>query len=130
MGTIVIPDLFVSHPNTEILEALPDLMGSPYITLDPALRVAYFNALYFGLNQACGPGNPSSRAAYYKFLEAVPAWLSADSSSELDGHCAALTVSLFPKVPTSKLLIDRPLRHFTTSTTSLHTSFIAEPVIS
>lgn len=91
MGTIVIPDLFVSDPNTEILEALPDLMGSPYITIDPALRVAYFNALYFGLNHSRGPGNPSARVAYYKFLEAVPAWLSADSSSELDGHCAALT---------------------------------------
>ena len=94
MASIVIPGLFVVNPNIGILDHLPDLMNSPYVTIDPGLHVAYYNALFYGLQKVHGPGNHLSKAAYYKLLEVVPAWLNGPTNeTDLDGHCALLTVS-------------------------------------
>jgi hypothetical protein len=90
---MVIPDVFISHLNLDILEVLPDVVDSPYVNIEPAMRVAYYNCLYYGLHKLHGPGNDLSKAAYLKVLEVVPAWLSSATGTDLDGHTAALTVS-------------------------------------
>lgn len=98
MSSLIIPDFFLSNLNLDlgILEVLPDIANSPFINVDPAVRVIYYNALYYGLFKLRGPGNPQSLAAYYKVLEAVPAWLGAASRSDLDAPTAALTVNRSP----------------------------------
>jgi hypothetical protein len=97
MSSMIIPDIFISGLDLEILEILPDLMNSPYVQVDPAVRVAYYNALFYGLHKLHGPGNQISKVAYFKILQAVPDWLGAATGTDLDGHCATLTVS-FPPV--------------------------------
>ncbi|KAF2746452.1 hypothetical protein M011DRAFT_468543 [Sporormia fimetaria CBS 119925] len=89
--TMVVPDAFASGLDLSILEVLPDLIDSPYVKVDPAMRVAYYNALFYGLHSLRGPGNDLSKVAYLKLLESVPEWLEAATGTDLDGHCALLT---------------------------------------
>lgn len=113
IGNLIIPDIFLSSIDLDILTILPDIANSPYINLDPAMRVIYYNALYYGLSILHGPGTAPSLAAYYKVLEAVPAWLNGTDGTDLDGHTAALTVSMQSSPDQDRIadaVIDRPGR--------------------
>jgi hypothetical protein len=88
---MVVPDVFASSIDLELLRLLPDIIDSPYVNVDPGMYVMYYNALYYGLNDLRGPGDPVAQAMYLKLLEAVPAWLDTPADTELDGHTAALT---------------------------------------
>lgn len=94
--TLIIPDLLpemlISSLDLELIEVLPDLLNSPYVEVDPAMRVVYYNALFFGFHRLRGPGNEFSKLAYFKVLEAVPEWLTKATGTELDALCAAVTV--------------------------------------
>jgi hypothetical protein len=92
IASMIIPDIFISSLNLDILEYLPDLVNSPYVRVDPAIRVAYWNAIFYGLHKLHGPGNRKSKIAYLKLLDAVPEWLGGATGTDLDGHCATLTV--------------------------------------
>ncbi|CAO2650629.1 Nn.00g019210.m01.CDS01 [Neocucurbitaria sp. VM-36] len=91
MSTMVVPDIFTASLDIKLFYALPDIVDSPYINIDPGVRVMYYNALYYGLQQTRGPGGPLVQSAYMKVLEAVPAWLEASTETAMDGHTAALT---------------------------------------
>ncbi|KAH7388650.1 hypothetical protein BKA66DRAFT_460438 [Pyrenochaeta sp. MPI-SDFR-AT-0127] len=91
MSTMVVPDIFTASLDINLLRTLPKIIDSPYINIDPGLRVMYYSALYYGLQQTRGPGSPLVQAAYRKVLEDVPAWLEASTGTDMDGHTAALT---------------------------------------
>lgn len=88
---MVVPDVFVSFLNIDLLSVLPDIMNSPFVNIEPVVGVMYYNALYYGLHKIHGPGSPLPLAAYYKLLEAVPAWLRTATGTDLDSATAALT---------------------------------------
>ncbi|KAF1993490.1 hypothetical protein P154DRAFT_582758 [Amniculicola lignicola CBS 123094] len=91
LGSMVVLELIVNSFELDILKALPDVINSPFVSIDPALRVLYYNGLFYGLHKMHGPGNEFSQGAYYKCLEAVPAWLDAATGSEMDIYAAAIT---------------------------------------
>jgi len=91
LGQMIVPDIFTTSIDLELLRVLPDIIGSPYVNIEPGMYVMYYNALYFGLNQIRGLGDAQAQGMYLKILEAVPAWLESDIVTEMDGHTAALT---------------------------------------
>jgi hypothetical protein len=91
LDDMVVPDIFTTSVDIELLRVLPDIINSPYINIEPGMYVMYYNALYYGLNQIRGPGDAQAQGMYLKILEAVPAWLESPVVTEMDGHTAALT---------------------------------------
>ncbi|KAF2740046.1 hypothetical protein EJ04DRAFT_483631 [Polyplosphaeria fusca] len=95
LSSLVVPEIFTAVPELKILRAIPNIIDSPYVNIDPTIRVLYYNALYYGLIQLHGYAEPRAQGAYFKCLEAVPAWLKATqkgiSRDGLDIHTAALT---------------------------------------
>lgn len=91
MDALVIPDAFSGALDLVLLRSLPNIIGSPYVTLDPGVHVMYFAALHYGLNQLRGPGHTMTQAAYLKALEHVPAWLESSTETDMDGYTAAMT---------------------------------------
>jgi hypothetical protein len=93
LSTIVAPDIFTAENDLRILRALPNIIDSPYVNVEPTVQVLYYNAIYYGLVQLRGPKDPRIRGAYFKVLEAVPPWLRATadgvSRDGLDAHTAA-----------------------------------------
>jgi hypothetical protein len=91
MSAMVVPGIFASSKiDVNLLRALPEVIDSPYVRIDPGMRVMYYNALYYGLLQTHGPGGLLTTKAYMKVLESVPAWLESNQM-DMDGHTAALT---------------------------------------
>jgi hypothetical protein len=90
MGDMVVPDIFTTTIDFDLLKMLPDIINSPYVNIEPGMYVLYFNALYYGLTHLRGLGDPVAQGMYLKILEAVPAWLESPGDTELDGHTAAL----------------------------------------
>ena len=82
----------------EVLHVMPEIISSPYIDIDPCIRVLYYNALYYGLYKRHGPGNDLAQTAYYKLLESVPAWLAVAKGTNLDIGTAGITVSLYSHI--------------------------------
>jgi hypothetical protein len=78
-------------PDVDSLYSFPELVRSPYVTLDPGLHVLYYNAMFYGLYQLYGPNDARTPAAYRKVLDSVPAWLAAQPEKDLDGWTAAVT---------------------------------------
>ena len=92
MRAMVVPDWFAPNMiDLELLRAITDIIDSPYVNIDPGVRVMYFNALYYGLEESEGPGGDLAAKAYMKVLESVPAWLESTTEASSDGPTAALT---------------------------------------
>lgn len=92
MDAMAVPGVFAfSMIDVKFLRALPEIIDSPYVSIKTGTRVLYHNALYYGLLQELGQGNPLTTKAYMKILESVPAWLEDPDGTDLDGHIAALT---------------------------------------
>jgi hypothetical protein len=91
INNLVLPEIFAVPIDVELLRVLPDITKSPYVNVDPGMWVMYYNALYYGLLQIRGPGDPVAQGMYLKVLEAVPVWLEGSTDTDLDGHTAALT---------------------------------------
>ncbi|KAF2120436.1 hypothetical protein BDV96DRAFT_266195 [Lophiotrema nucula] len=93
LSDLVIPDLFTASAmeDLELLHLLPSIIDSPYVNVEPAARVLYYNALYYGLIKLRGVANPLARKAYFKALESVPLWLETSKASDLDIMTACLT---------------------------------------
>lgn len=90
MGSMIVPDIFTTTIDFELLKVLPDIIKSPYVKIEPGMYVLYFNGLYYGLTHLRGLGDPVAQGMYLKILEAVPAWLESPGDTEIDGHTAAL----------------------------------------
>jgi hypothetical protein len=87
LNMMVVPDIFPPGVlNINLLRALPDVIDSPYVHIDPGQRVMYYNALYYGLPHVRGPGDALTTKAYAKVLESVPAWLEAPNETGMDGY--------------------------------------------
>lgn len=91
MDTLVIPGIFASAMDLDLLRSLPDIISSPYVRLDPGIHVIYYAALHYGLHQTRDPGHAMTQAAYLKLLEHVPAWLESATETDMDGYTAALS---------------------------------------
>jgi len=90
-NNMVLPDFAPTMLDKNLLLALPAIFSSPYVNVDPVLKVLYYNALFYGLQETRPPGGRVVRTAYLKLLEAVPAWLDAPSGRSMDAFTAALT---------------------------------------
>ncbi|KAF2032544.1 hypothetical protein EK21DRAFT_98927 [Setomelanomma holmii] len=91
IATMIVPDTFAIPLDFDFLRLIPDIVKSPYVNIEPGMYVMYYNALYYGLMQLRGLGDPIAQAMYFKVLETVPAWLETPDLTDLDGHIAALT---------------------------------------
>ncbi|KAF2866738.1 hypothetical protein BDV95DRAFT_583707 [Massariosphaeria phaeospora] len=91
VNALVVPDIFLICINMDVLRAIPDIIESPYVNVDPGIRILYYNALYYGIHKVRGAKTPLAQAAYRKVLETVPSWLESSAGGDLDGHTAALT---------------------------------------
>ena len=96
---LLIPNMFSFSAQFEVLNIMPDIIDSPYINIDPCVRVLYYQALYYGLYKLHGPGNKHAQAAYYKVLESVPVWLAEATGTVLDVCTATLIVGHSPFHP-------------------------------
>lgn len=88
---MIMPDTFTLAIDVKLLMTLPEIIDSPYISIEPGVRVMYYTALYYGLQHLHGSSDTLTGKAYMKVLDTVPAWLGASTDSVLDGHTAALT---------------------------------------
>ncbi|KAH8723455.1 hypothetical protein GQ44DRAFT_741061 [Phaeosphaeriaceae sp. PMI808] len=88
---MVVPEIFAIPIDVELLRIIPSIMKSPYVNIDPGVYVMYYNAIYYGLHQMRGPGDPVAQGMYLKVLEAIPKWLDASGDTDMDGHTAALS---------------------------------------
>lgn len=91
VSSLVVPDVIAVPFDIKLLRSLPDIIDSPYINIDPGMHVIYYNALWYGINDIRGQGDPVAHTIYLKVLEAVPAWLEHPAESDLDGHTAEMT---------------------------------------
>ncbi|KAF2131498.1 hypothetical protein P153DRAFT_365077 [Dothidotthia symphoricarpi CBS 119687] len=91
MGTMVVPDIFATALDVNLIRMLPDIVDSPYVRVDPSAYVMYYNAVHYGLYQLRGPGDARTQEAYLSLLRAVPTWLDANTETDMDGYTAALT---------------------------------------
>ncbi|KAI8936434.1 hypothetical protein NX059_006841 [Plenodomus lindquistii] len=90
MNVMVVPDIFATAIDVKLLMTLPNIVDSPFISIEPGILVMYYTALYYGLQHRHGPGDVVTGKAYMRVLDTVPAWLGAATNSVLDGHTAAL----------------------------------------
>ena len=91
MDICTVPGIGTVVLDINLLRTLPDIIDSPYVQVAPGMRVMYYNALQYGLEQTRGPQDAMSQRAYLKTLEAVPAWLDDPTETDVDGFAAALT---------------------------------------
>ncbi|KAL1791849.1 hypothetical protein ACET3X_009600 [Alternaria dauci] len=92
MSSMLVPDAFAnSIMDFGLLRALPEIIDSPFVNVDPGMRVMYYNAMYYGLQLTHGSGEDRTKKAYMKVLESVPAWLESSNDTSLDVHAAALS---------------------------------------
>ncbi|KAH7114295.1 hypothetical protein B0J11DRAFT_540609 [Dendryphion nanum] len=91
LDNILIPGLAGEFIDKEILYLMPSITDSPFIKIDPGMKVVYYNALYFSSHRVDGTGHKQAQAAYYLCLESVPAWLDSATGSLMDCQIAALT---------------------------------------
>lgn len=78
-------------PEKSSLYSFPEIVNSPYVTLDPSLHVLYYNAVFYGLHLLHGPRDARTQAAFGMILESVPLWLAAQSEKDLDCWTSQLT---------------------------------------
>ncbi|KAG9186952.1 hypothetical protein G6011_10060 [Alternaria panax] len=92
ISTMLVPDAFTdSLVDVGLLRALTEIIDSPFVNVDPGMRVMYYNAMYYGLQSMEGPGGDRTKKAYMKVLESVPAWLESPNDTSMDVHTAALS---------------------------------------
>lgn len=91
MDTLVVPGVFATTLDVNLLRSLPYIIGSPLVNIDPGVHVMYFAAIHYGLTQTRGTGHILAHTAYLKALEHVPAWLEAPTETDMDGYTAAIS---------------------------------------
>ncbi|KAI9375565.1 hypothetical protein BJX61DRAFT_118412 [Aspergillus egyptiacus] len=74
-----------------ILKALPRIFASPYVQVDPAMKVVYYCAVFFG--QCCGTPIEQSTIpqTYYKCMVMSRDWLKSATGTEMDLLAAMMT---------------------------------------
>lgn len=90
-SNMLLPDFDLGFLDVDVLRALPGVFHSPYVNIEPTMKVLYWNAIHYGLQEVRGFKDPLVQTAYLKFLEAVPAWLDSSSENVIDGYTASLS---------------------------------------
>jgi hypothetical protein len=102
----------------QLMKALPDIIDSPHISVDPAARLIYYNILFLG--RVLGPRNSASAAKnnYIKCLQSVPAWHQAAEGTLADVMAALIMVRCSRPLPRrsqllhiAQLILDNDGRH-------------------
>ncbi|KAF5843959.1 hypothetical protein GGP41_010754, partial [Bipolaris sorokiniana] len=107
-------DMFITLVNEKLIEAIPDLLESPHIYLDPAVLVVYYNVLYHGCvfgPKITGPLRAAdyTSALYVCCLRSLPLWQREATGTSTDLIAALLMVD-FP-FPYGKNLLRLMLTH-------------------
>lgn len=78
--------------DAQVLKALPRLLASPYVQVDPAMKVVYYCAIFFG--QSCGSPieQRTTPQTYYNCVVIARDWLKSASGTEMDLLAAMMTV--------------------------------------
>lgn len=78
--------------DAHILKSLPRLFASPYVQIDPAMKVVYYCAILFG--KSCG--TPIEQITipktYYKCIVMARDWLKSATGTEMDLLAAMMIV--------------------------------------
>lgn len=106
--------MFITLVNEKLIEAIPDLLESPHIYLDPAVLVVYYNVLYHGCvfgPKITGPLRAAdyTSALYVCCLRSLPLWQREATGTSTDLIAALLMVD-FP-FPYGKNLLRLMLTH-------------------
>ena len=91
--------MFVDVLPRELIEAMPDIIGLPYVHLDAAVHVIYYCILYQGVwlpasNLPHRDAHRYMRKLYICCLRSLPAWQREATGSLPDFMAAIFMVSL------------------------------------
>lgn len=87
------------HIDPSLLTSLPDMIDSPYVKLDPALRLLYYNLVFHGRYIAQSTSAVAGNSLYFKCLREASAWHKTATGSVLDVVAAYIMVRPTPSVP-------------------------------
>lgn len=75
-----------------MLRAMPDIVNSPHVHVDPAATLMYYAFIFEG--RSSGPKRSAAAAKhdYIKCLQAVPAWHESATGTVMDMMVALTTV--------------------------------------
>lgn len=76
----------------KLMKALPDIISSPHVNLDPAVKLVYYNLVFHGRNMGPKRSSLAARNNYIKCLQAVPAWHESAQGTVMDLTAAVITV--------------------------------------
>jgi hypothetical protein len=83
-------EFFTALLDTEFLLSLPDVISSPHVKIDPAVRLIYANLIFHGSVIGESKKQTLARGLYLQCLKAVPAWQASAAGNLLDLISAAL----------------------------------------
>ncbi|KAL4952086.1 hypothetical protein BDW69DRAFT_168565 [Aspergillus filifer] len=85
---------FSNAVDSDLLRAMPHIIDSPYVQVEPVMRVIYYCAIY--LCQSIGTVEEQQLGikTYYKCLQLAPKWLETATGTELDLFAASIIVWL------------------------------------
>ncbi|KAG4442837.1 hypothetical protein IFR05_001718 [Cadophora sp. M221] len=85
----------VLHPRREFIASIPDLLENPYIRIDFATQITYYNLLYSGMlfheDQDIEQGS-YGRQIYRRILSLIPEWEKEASCTPMDFLASFFTV--------------------------------------
>jgi len=89
--------MFITLVNVKLIKAIPDILESPHIHLDPAVLVVYYNVLYHGCvfgPKITGPLQAAdyTSALYVCCLRSLPLWQREATGTHTDLIAALLMV--------------------------------------
>ena len=95
----------------KLMRAMPDIINSPHVNLDPALKLIYYNLVFHGRIMGGKRSPTAARNAYINCLQAVPAWHKASQGTFMDMSAIFSTVQIFTAFhPSQTVLILTVLR--------------------
>lgn len=89
----------ISPPIKNLMKAVPDVIDSSHVQLDPAVVLVYYNLIFHGRSMGQKSSSAAARHDYIKCLQAVPAWLESAKGTLMDLIAAIFTV----KAPVSRI---------------------------
>ncbi|KAL3476698.1 hypothetical protein BJX99DRAFT_227547 [Aspergillus californicus] len=91
---LTIFDSFTTLVDQQFLKAMPLIIDSPHVRIDPAMRIIYHSAMYLGQSIGTEADQRMSTQTYYKCLQSVPEWQESAQGTSLDLLAATLTAWL------------------------------------
>lgn len=83
-------EFFTALLDVEFLMSLPDVINSPHVRIEPAIRLIYYNLIFHGSVIGESRQQVVARGLYLQCLEAVPLWQASATGTLLDLISTAL----------------------------------------